>query len=240
MSFVLEGKKVKRTGFMPAFIGGGLLSAAVPVLNMAFRSEMYVGMDASPVNILLNANWQMMAMLNILLVVSGACIMYHTEYADNAIQRMGTLPTKESTMFFGKVAVLITVSILLLVMEAVSVFISCVHWFPWSADSYMELVKNFGFFLLLMLPVILLSLLISSLCKNMWISLGIGVICVFLATMIPTRNFVLTLFPFALPFQVFFSHGVCVVRNYAAAGVVEVVVIALLEIVIFQVKHVHS
>ena len=91
-----------------------------------------------------------------------------------------------------------------------------------------------------MLPVILLSLLIASLCKNMWISLGIGVICVFLATMIPTRNFVLTLFPFALPFQVFFSHGVCVVRNYAAAGVVEVFVIALLEIVILQVKHVHS
>ena len=155
---------------MPAFIGGGLLSAAVPILNMAFRSEMYVGMDASPVNILLNANWQMMAMLNILLVVSGACIMYHTEYADNAIQRMGTLPTKESTMFFGKAAVLITVIILLLVMEAVSIFFSSVFWFTWSADLYMEIIKNFCFFLLLMFPADLLSLLIASLCKNMWIS----------------------------------------------------------------------
>ena len=102
MSFILESKKVKRTGFIPAFMGGGLLSAAVPVLNMAFRSEMYVGMDASPINILLSANWQMMAMLNILLVVSGACIMYHNEYADNAIQRMSTLPTKESAIFLEK------------------------------------------------------------------------------------------------------------------------------------------
>ena len=234
MSFVLEGKKVKRTGFMPAFIGGGLLSAAVPVLNMAFRSEMYVGTDASPINILLSANWQMMAMLNILLVVSGACIMYHTEYADNAIQKMGTLPTKESTMFFGKAAVLTAVSILLLAMEAVSVFFSSVHWFTWSADLYMEIIKSFGFFLLLMLPAVLLSLLIASLCKNMWISLGIGVICIFIATMIPTRNFVLTLFPFALPFQVFSGHTVSVAHDYAVAGAVEIVVIALLEIMILK------
>ena len=239
MSFALESIKVKRTGFMPAFIGGGLLSSAVPVLNMTFRSEMYVGMDASPISILLSANWQMMAMLNILLVVSGACIMYHTEYADNAIQRMGTLPTKESTMFFGKAAVLITVSILLLVIEAVSIFISSVHWFTWSEELYMELIKNFGFFLLLMLPAVLLSLLIACLCKNMWISLGIGVICVFIATMIPARNFVLTLFPFAIPFQVFSSHGVLVVRDYVAAGAVEIVVIALLEIMILNVKQTH-
>ena len=236
MSFALEGRKVKRTGFMPVFFGGGLFSAAVPVLNMAFRSAMSVGMDDSPLSILLGANWQMMAMLNILLVVSGACIMYHTEYADNAIQRMCTLPTKESTMFFGKAAVLIAVSILLLVIEAVSIFICSAHWFTWYADLSMEIIINFGFFLLMMLPAVLLSLLIASVCKNMWISLGIDVICVFLATMIPTRNFVLTLFPFALPFQVFSGHAVSVVCNYAVAGAVEIVVIALLEFMILKLR----
>ena len=225
---------------MPAFIGGGLLPAAVPVLNMVFRSEVYAGRDASPVNILLSANWQMMAMLNILLVVSGACIMYHTEYADNAIQRMGTLPTKESAMFFGKAAVLITASILLLVIEAVSILISSVHWFTWSEDLYMEIIKNFVFFLLLMLPTILLSLLIASLCKNMWTSLGIGVICVFIATMIPARNFVLTLFPSALPFQVFSSHSLLVIREYTVAVVVEIAVIALLEIMFLKLKQIYG
>ena len=203
MSFALECKKVRRTGFLPAFLGGGVLAAAVPVLNMAFRSEMYVNINASPVNILLGANWQMMTMLNILLIVAGACIMYNTEYADNTIQRMCTLPTKESTIFFGKTVVLITASIMLLVIEAVSVFFCSVHWFPQSADLYMEILKNFGFFLLLMLPAVLLSLLIASVCKNMWISLGIGGVCVFLATMIPTQNFALILFPFALPFQMY-------------------------------------
>lgn len=236
MSFALERRKVKRTGFLPAFLGGGILAAAVPVLNMAFRSEMYVSMNGSPVNILLGANWQMMSMLNILLIVVGACIMYNTEYADNAIQRMCTLPTKESTMFFGKTAVLITMSILLLVIEAVSIFGCSVHWFLQSTDLYMEILKNFGFFLLLMLPAILLSLLIASVCKNMWISLGIGVICVFIATMIPIGNFVLTLFPFALPFHMLGGHAGDVIRNYEIAGAIETVVIALLEVVILKVR----
>ena len=39
MSFYLEWKKMKRTGLVPAFFFGGLLAAAVPVLNMAFRSQ---------------------------------------------------------------------------------------------------------------------------------------------------------------------------------------------------------
>ena len=69
MSLSLECKKAKRTGFMPAFLCGGILAAAVPIVNMAVRSEMYVGQQSSPMQILMGANWQMMAMLNILLVV---------------------------------------------------------------------------------------------------------------------------------------------------------------------------
>lgn len=236
MSFLLECEKVKRTGFLPAFFGGGILAAAVPVLNMTFRSEMYVSMNASPVSILLSANWQMMTMLNILLIIAGACIMYNGEYADNAIQRMCTLPTKESTMFFGKTAVLIAVSIMLLIIEAASVLFCDLYWFGKSTDLYREILLSFGFFLLLMLPTVLLSLLIASVCRNMWISLGIGVVCVFLATMIPTRNFILTLFPFALPFQMLSNHTADVIRNYSFASAVETVGIALLEVIMLKVR----
>lgn len=236
MSFALEYKKVKRTGLLPAFLGGGIFAGLVPVLNMAFRSEMYTRMNASPVSILLGANWQMMSMLNILLIVVGACIMYHIEYADNAIQKICTLPARESTMFFGKTAVLITVSILLLVMESVSVFGCSVYWFGQSAELYMELLKNFGFFLLFMLPAVLLSLLTASLCRNMWISLGIGIVYVFAATMIPAQNFVLTLFPFALPFQMSGNLSDNVIRNYAIASAAETVLISLLEVLILKVR----
>ena len=86
MSVFLECKKVKRTGFLPVFFGGSILAAAVPVINMVVRSEMYLNLPENPIQILLGANWQMMAMLNVLLVVAGACLLYHTEYADNAMQ----------------------------------------------------------------------------------------------------------------------------------------------------------
>ena len=39
MTFGLECKKVKRTGFIPTFIVGGLLAAGVPVVNMAVLSN---------------------------------------------------------------------------------------------------------------------------------------------------------------------------------------------------------
>lgn len=236
MSFALELGKVKRTGFLPAFLGGGVLAAAVPVLNMAFRSQLYTGMNASPVTVLLGANWQMMSMLNTLLIVAGACILYHTEYADNAMQKMCTLPARESAIFFGKTAVLTAAGILLLVIEAVSIFGCSIYWFERPADLYPEILRNFGFSLLLTLPVIVLSLLIASVCGNMWISLGICVVCVFLATMIPTRNFALTLFPFALPFQMLSDHAADVIRDYAVAGAAEAAAIALLEVVILDVR----
>lgn len=98
MSLSLECKKAKRTGFIPAFLCGGILAAAVPIVNMAVRSEMYLGQQNSPMQILMGANWQMMAMLNILLVVAGSCLLYHTEFADNAMQKMKSLPIKESTI----------------------------------------------------------------------------------------------------------------------------------------------
>ena len=236
MSLTLECMKIRRTGFMPAFVGGGLISAAVPVLDMFFRSEMYVGRDFSSVDILLGANWQMMAMLNILLVTIGACIMYNTEYAENVMQRMCMLPITESEIFFAKAAMMTIVGIMLLVIEAGSVFYCSAYWFGQYTGLCAEVLKNFGFLFLLMLPAVMVSLLIASACKNMWISLGIGVLCIFAATMLPTQNFIVSLFPFALPFQTLSGKAVDVISNYIAACFAEIVVICVLEVVFLKVR----
>lgn len=118
MSVFLECKKIRRTGFLQAFIGGGILAGAVPVVNMAVRSEIYQTKQGSPLQILLSANWQMMAMLNVLLVVMGACLLYHTEYADHAMQKMKSLPGREISIFSGKVILTILMSLLVLAIEA--------------------------------------------------------------------------------------------------------------------------
>lgn len=236
MSFGLECKKVKRTGFIPAFLCGGFLAAIVPILNMAVRSENYLGLDASPVQILMNANWKMMAILNILLAAAGACLMYHTEYADNAIQKMGTLPMKESKLFFGKAALIAVMCAVILAIEAASAVFCSYHWFELSTHVGIEIMKNFGYALLLMLPAAFGSLLIASACKNMWVSLGIGVVCIFTATMLPAENFVLSLFPFALPFQMFAGTAETVIRNFIFAAVIEIVVIAIAEVLFLKIR----
>ena len=236
MSLSLECKKAKRTGFIPAFLCGGILAAAVPIVNMAVRSEMYVGQQNSPMQILMGANWQMMAMLNILLIVAGSCLLYHTEFADNAMQKMKSLPIRESSVFFGKFVLTSIMSVVVLAIEAASISFCVSNWFEIGNDFWLELGKNFGYSFLLMLPCVLLSMLISSACKNMWVSLGIGVVCVFTATMLPTSNFVLSLFPFATPFQVFVNTELAQAMHYVYAAMIEIVVIGIAELIFIKVR----
>lgn len=230
MSFALECKKMRRTGLAPAFFWGGILSAAIPVLNMAVRAESYLGLQAAPVQILMDANWQMMAMLNVLLIAAGACLTVYTEYADNAIQRMCTLPMKASRLFFGKAAFLGLMCIAVLIIEALGVAFCAYHWFEASHAVYTDLMKSFGYALLLMLPSVFTSLFIASLCRNMWVSLGICVVCVFTATMLPAKSFALSLFPFALPFQALAGTAGETARNFMLAAGLEILILGLAEL----------
>lgn len=236
MNVFLECKKIKRTGFLPAFIGGGILAAAVPVVNMAVRSEIYRTKQGDPIQILLSANWQMMAMLNVLLVVTGACLLYHTEYADNAMQKMKSLPIRESSIFLGKVFLTIFMSFLALTIEAAAIAFCAYRWFEIGEGFGGGMCRNFGYAFMLMLPCIILSILISEACKNMWISLGIGVVCVFTATMVPANNFVLSLFPFAMPFQMFAGADTAQVMHYIYAAGAELLAFGLAELIFIKLR----
>lgn len=236
MSLTLECKKTKRTGLIPAFLCGGMLAAAVPIVNMAVRSDMYLGQQSTPMKIMMGANWQMMAMLNILLIAAGSCLLYYSEFADNAMQKMKSLPVRESSIFFGKFVLTSILSAAVLVIEAASIAFCVSHWFETGNDFWLELGKSFGYSFLLMLPCVLLSLLISSACKNMWVSLGIGVVCVFTATLLPTDNFFLSLFPFAAPFQIFVNTEMTQAMHYIYAAIIEIAVIGLAELVFIKLR----
>ena len=84
--------------------------------------------------------------------------------------------------------------------------------------------------LLMIIPSAAFSLVIASACKNMWISLGIGVVCVFTATMLPTTNFALSLFPFALPFQTLSKVAGSNTLWYCVAACIEIVAAGIAEL----------
>lgn len=236
MSLALELKKVRRTGLFPAFLGGGILASAVPVINMAVRSEMYLEQNASPVQILMTANWQMISMLNILLVVAGACLLYHIEFADHAMQKLKSLPFRECSVFFGKTFLLIMMTAAVLLLETGSILFCTYYWWKIESSFWPELMKNLGYEFVLILPCIVLSLLISSAFENMWLSLGIGVVCVFTATMLPVQNFWLSLFPFAMPFQIFAENNVTQTVHYLCAAGIEFTAVCLAELLFIKLR----
>lgn len=252
MNIALEYKKIKRTGILPGCLAGGVLAAFIPILELMVRSEQYTGLMQSPLRTIFQADWQMMSMLNMLAVVAVTCMMYHTEYADRAILRITTLPVREEEIFCGKVLLTAGMCFVLLVIEMLAVIFCTLYWFGGengaysafygdaAAGAYLEFIKDlfksFGYCFCMLLPAAASALLIASVCKNMWISLGIDVVCVFIATMIPARYFALSLFPFALPCQIFEEAPKGEAIGYLIAAIIEAVSIGAAEMIILRVR----
>ncbi len=235
-SIFLEWKKIRRTGFFPLFLGGGIVAGAVPIIHMAVRSKVYLIEQTPPIPFLFYENWQMMAMVNMLLVVTGSSLLYHLEYDHYAMEKWKSLPMRESSIFFGKVILTISMSTLPLGMEAGAIAFCSYHWFEVGSSLLKELWKSFAYAFLLMIPCILLSLLLSEACKNMWVSLGIGVICLFTATMLPTNNFLLSLFPFATNFQMAASMDRTKIIYYIYGSALESLILVLAEFLLIKVR----
>lgn len=236
MILSLELKKAKRTGFFPAFLLGGFLAAAVPILNMSLRWELFASRNGSPVQILMEENWQMMAMLNILLLCAESCLLYHTEHSNGAMGKMRSLPIREHAIFAGKALLVTVMYILVLAMEATAVSFCASHWFGAGAGIWIESGEYVAYSLLLAMPCGVLSLLIASAFSNLWTSLGICVICVFAATMVPMDHFLLSLFPFALPFQILPIRELTQAIHYAAAASIEVIVISVAKHILIKAR----
>ena len=151
----------------------------------------------------------MMAMLNVLVSICGACMMYHTEYADNGMQKMSALPVRQGNLFFGKFVIAALVLSAMVVhgnggsgrLRGILVSGLCALTGP-------RAVQTAGFQIAVTLPTVMLMLVIASACRNMWVSLGIGVILVFTLSMFPRRTMTaLSLFPFASPCQTLCRGG---------------------------------
>ena len=108
-------------------------------------------------------------------------------------------------MFFGKFVIAALVLAAMVVIE-MAVLVGCAkYWFPSYVFDLTEILKTVGFQIVVTLPTVMLMLVIASACKNMWVSLGIGVILVFTLSILPQDNIVLSLFPFSSPYQTLFA-----------------------------------
>ena len=236
MSFRLEYKKIRRTGLTAAFLAGGIIAAALPVINTAARPDTFTSMAGSPAAVLADANLQLISMLNLLLITAGACILYHIEYADNALQKMQSLPVRESRLFIGKCGILLPFFLMIILFETASLCFCGWHWLDAGKEELIEMLQTLGFALLLTLPASAAALVIASACRNMWTALGIGILCIFMATILPENNFIVSLFPYVLPFQILPGMETARVFHYCIASVCESAAACAAEIIYLKVR----
>lgn len=234
MRVAQEITKLKRTGFFPAFLLGGMLAGAFPIVNMAARPENFIRQQRPALTILISANWQMIAMLNLVFVVIGACVMYHTEFSARGMQKMQTLPQRMGGVFAAKALVLYASLAVALALETAALAFCRSHWFPGECGGWAQLFQTTGYALALSLPVTVLSLLMASLCRNMWISLGAGVICIFVATVLPRTNPIVAFFPFALPFQTLEGADSAATAKYLIAAAGETTLFAMAQAILWK------
>ena len=199
MTAALEVKKLRRTGYFPALLGSALLSAAVPAVNMAARGETYLAQSGGAIEILLNANWQMMAMLNVLSTLCAACLMFHAEYAGNALDKLEVLPVRVFSVYLGKAVLAVFMLAVMTAVEFVSLHLCARHWFGENMDVA-RLLSLAGYALAAGVPTLLASLAVAAACRNMWVSLGIGLTLVFTLSVFPQDNAVIRLLPYATPY----------------------------------------
>lgn len=216
MTATLEVKKLRRTGYFPSLLGSALLSAAVPAVNMAARGETYLAQSGGAIEILLDANWQMMAMLNVLSTLCAACLMFHAEYAGNALDKLEVLPVRVFSVYLGKAVLAVFMLAVMTAVEFVSLHLCARHWFGESVDA-VRLLSLAGYALAAGIPTLLASLAVAAACRNMWVSLGIGLTLVFTLSVFPQDNAVIRLLPYATPYTTALEGQVTTVLIACAA-----------------------
>ena len=240
MIFALELKKLRQTGFIPIFLGGGLTAAAVPLINTAVRTETFTGLPEEPFPILMDANWGLMAQLTMLLVVCGCCLIYHTEYADRGALKMDTLPVCQTSLFFGKFSVTLLLTLLALSLQTASLIFSGIHWFPDKSLNLREMIQGMGFEIIMLLPTLTLMLFTASLFQSMWLSLGTGVILTFLGSMIQEDHLILSLIPFAAPYRMLHAVSPADISSCILACIIQTFLFGIMEIIYLHTRRIFT
>lgn len=240
MIFSLELKKLRRTGYLPIFLVGGILTAAIPLINMTVRPQSFTGLPGDSFSILMDANWGLMAQLTILVIVCGCCLMYHTEYADKGDLKMNTLPIRQTALFFGKFGIALSASVLVLALESISLAFSSIHWFPDRSVSLTELMQGMSYELMMLLPTLTLMLFAASLCQSMWISLGIGVILTFLGSMIHSSRLILALLPFTAPYRMLHEGSPENIRVCLTVCIAQTLLFGIMEIIYLRARRIFA
>lgn len=175
-SFTIEIKKYKRSGILGIFPVIGIIGGLYAFANFIIRKETLLHLPLSPMAILLTQLYGMIMVLNLFGIIVATTLVYHIEFRNYAIKKMYMLPYKSSHIFSIKYFILSILLCLCIILQNTALCIIGKLFLPAGTFELDTLIKYAIYIYVTSLPVFSFMLLISSCCKNIWYTLGVGVV----------------------------------------------------------------
>lgn len=225
-SLMIELRKEKRTGVIPALFAIGVLGAAYAFVNFMVRKETLLSLPLDPMYILLTQLYGMMMVINLFGVVVAACMIYNMEFKGNAVKKMYMLPVSVPSMYFSKFVIMTVMLLFAVALENAALARIGMVELPQGAFSMRAVVSFSLYSFITTMPTLSFMLLIASRFENMWIPLGVGVTGFLSGMALATADAALLM---VHPFVVLLKPAVAM----SAQPNVSVVVMSVVETVLF-------
>jgi len=200
MGITIEWKKLKRSGYFQTVVIGGLITGFIPVLQLLVRERIVSNDGADIMAWLIHMNWNLIVMIQSIINIVAACILYHIEYEERGNCKMAVLPIKSERMHWNKWLILMFTNLYVIVCVYAS-FVCCMkYWYSGVGGWSHLLTEQMIMEVLAAVPCSMFMLLAAYCTTNLWMSLGIGVIALFLASMIRGSQKIVAAYPFSLAF----------------------------------------
>lgn len=225
-ALAIELKKCKRTGFLPLMLAVGILGAAYAFLNFTLRKETLLSLPLSPMDILLTQLYGMIMVLNMFGLIAAACIIYNVEFKGNAVKKLYMLPVSVTAVYVSKFTIMSVLFAIAVCLQNWALAVIGAIDLPTGAFDLGILISFAGYSFLTSLPVLSFMLFVSSRIKNVWITLGIGVVGFLSGMALATSDIALSL---VSPFVVMLKPAVAM----SAQPDTVVVLVSLIETILF-------
>lgn len=167
--FIIELRKEKRTGVIPALLAVGVLGAAYAFVNFMVRGDALLRLPLAPMDILLTQLCGMLIVLNVFGIVVAACMVYGMEFKGHAMKKMYLLPIRASGIYFCKFLLLMGMFFVAVLLQNVALLHIGASRLPEGAFVFRELLVFGSYSFLTALPVLSFMVLAASRFENMWV-----------------------------------------------------------------------
>ncbi len=174
-AMLLEIRKSRRSGVLPALPLAGLLGALYALVNFLVRADSLLRLPLPPMTILLTQLYGMVAVLNLFAIVLAACTIWHIEHASGALRRLQALPCSLSRVYLGKFALLALFLALAIALQHAALAWIGRRCLPPGTFDAGQLIRFGLYALLTALPALTAMLLAAFLSESLWVALGVGV-----------------------------------------------------------------